>query len=174
MAPTPKRSPPGSGLIKRYVGASAGCPNTLVPRLCLGMFFRGSASQNQRQSRKTGMPRQRQGGRQRGTSATGPVGFRWRFTPPTLVQDWTEISPPPRAYAVRPYKIDITDRFFVVRCSSFRTQSWLLPLTNLPPPGESSNATLWQRYEDWLYYHEGLGLYLDISRMGFDDALVES
>jgi hypothetical protein len=40
--------------------------------------------------------------------------------------------------------------------------------------GESSNAILWQRYEDWLYYHEGLGLYLDISRMGFDDALVES
>jgi hypothetical protein len=24
-------------------------------------------------------------------------------------------------------------------------------------PRESSNATLWQRYEDWLYYHEGLG-----------------
>ena len=31
-------------------------------------------------------------------------------------------------------------------------------------------AALWQRYQDWLYYHEGLGLYLDISRMGFDDA----
>ncbi|MDY6939433.1 MAG: glucose-6-phosphate isomerase [Cyanobacteriota bacterium] len=35
-------------------------------------------------------------------------------------------------------------------------------------------VTLWQRYQDWLYYHEGLGLYLDISRMGFDDALVET
>ena len=31
---------------------------------------------------------------------------------------------------------------------------------------------LWQRYQDWLYYHEGLGLYLDVSRMGFDDAFV--
>jgi glucose-6-phosphate isomerase len=31
---------------------------------------------------------------------------------------------------------------------------------------------LWQRYQDWLYYHEGLGLYLDISRMSFDDELV--
>jgi glucose-6-phosphate isomerase len=41
-------------------------------------------------------------------------------------------------------------------------------------PGESQNAPLWQRYEDWLYYHAGLGLYLDISRMGFDDALVDS
>jgi glucose-6-phosphate isomerase len=33
-------------------------------------------------------------------------------------------------------------------------------------------ATLWQRYQDWLYYHEGLGLYLDISRMRFSDKLV--
>lgn len=33
-------------------------------------------------------------------------------------------------------------------------------------------TALWQRYQDWLYYHSGLGLYLDISRMGFDDAFV--
>jgi len=33
-------------------------------------------------------------------------------------------------------------------------------------------ATLWQRYQDWLYFHEGLGLYLDVSRMRFDDAFV--
>jgi glucose-6-phosphate isomerase len=33
---------------------------------------------------------------------------------------------------------------------------------------------LWQRYEDWLYYHEGLDLYVDVSRMGFDQALVET
>jgi hypothetical protein len=35
-------------------------------------------------------------------------------------------------------------------------------------------AALWQRYQDWLYYHEGLGFYLDISRMRFDDAFVAS
>ena len=35
-------------------------------------------------------------------------------------------------------------------------------------------ATLWQRYQDWLYYHEGLDLYLDISRMSFDEAFVET
>ena len=34
-------------------------------------------------------------------------------------------------------------------------------------------AALWQRYQDWLYYHDGLGLYLDISRMRFDQAFVE-
>ncbi|MEA5619719.1 glucose-6-phosphate isomerase [Cronbergia sp. UHCC 0137] len=33
---------------------------------------------------------------------------------------------------------------------------------------------LWQRYQDWLYFHEGLGLYLDISRMRFDQNFVES
>jgi glucose-6-phosphate isomerase len=31
---------------------------------------------------------------------------------------------------------------------------------------------LWQRYQDWLYYHEGLELFLDVSRMRFDDAFV--
>jgi len=35
-------------------------------------------------------------------------------------------------------------------------------------------AALWQRYQDWLYYDEGLGLYLDVSRMRFDDAFVEA
>jgi glucose-6-phosphate isomerase len=33
---------------------------------------------------------------------------------------------------------------------------------------------LWQRYQDWLYYHDGLGLYLDVSRMRFDDLLIEA
>ncbi|MCP2732301.1 glucose-6-phosphate isomerase [Limnofasciculus baicalensis] len=36
------------------------------------------------------------------------------------------------------------------------------------------SAALWQRYQDWLYYHEGLDFYLDVSRMGFDDAFVEA
>jgi glucose-6-phosphate isomerase len=35
-------------------------------------------------------------------------------------------------------------------------------------------AALWQRYQDWLYYHEGLEFYLDVSRMRFDDAFVET
>jgi glucose-6-phosphate isomerase len=33
---------------------------------------------------------------------------------------------------------------------------------------------LWQRYHNWLYYHQKLGLYLDISRMRFSDAFVDS
>ncbi len=33
---------------------------------------------------------------------------------------------------------------------------------------------LWQRYQDWLYYHPDLELYLDISRMRFDEAFVQS
>jgi glucose-6-phosphate isomerase len=31
---------------------------------------------------------------------------------------------------------------------------------------------LWQHYQDWLYLNEGLGLYLDVSRMRFDESLV--
>ena len=34
-------------------------------------------------------------------------------------------------------------------------------------------AALWQRYQDWLYYHPELGMYLDVSRMGFDDGFVD-
>lgn len=33
-------------------------------------------------------------------------------------------------------------------------------------------AQLWQRYQDWLYYHDGLDIYVDISRIHFDDALL--
>jgi glucose-6-phosphate isomerase len=36
-------------------------------------------------------------------------------------------------------------------------------------PAQQSN---WQRYQDWLYYHEGLGFYLDVSYMGFDEGFV--
>lgn len=35
-------------------------------------------------------------------------------------------------------------------------------------------TTLWQRYQDWLYYHAGLGFYLDISRMRFGEDLLTS
>ena len=36
-----------------------------------------------------------------------------------------------------------------------------------------NTQTLWQRYQDWLYYHDGLGLYLDVSRMRFENSLVD-
>ncbi|ANV83760.1 glucose-6-phosphate isomerase [Picosynechococcus sp. PCC 7003] len=35
-------------------------------------------------------------------------------------------------------------------------------------------AALWQRYQAWLYYHPELEFYVDISRMGFDEAFVQS
>ncbi|MDJ0900659.1 MAG: hypothetical protein QNJ55_17790 [Xenococcus sp. MO_188.B8] len=37
---------------------------------------------------------------------------------------------------------------------------------------QTLTKTLWQRYQDWLYYHEGLDLYLDVSRMRFDEDLL--
>jgi len=33
---------------------------------------------------------------------------------------------------------------------------------------------LWQRYQDWLYYHARTGILPDVSRMRFDDAFVEA
>lgn len=35
-------------------------------------------------------------------------------------------------------------------------------------------AALWQCYQDWLYYHPDLGLYLDISRMALDETVLTS
>lgn len=34
-------------------------------------------------------------------------------------------------------------------------------------------AKLWERYRDWLYYHDALQLYVDVSRVSFDDALLD-
>jgi glucose-6-phosphate isomerase len=35
-----------------------------------------------------------------------------------------------------------------------------------------NNQTLWQRYQEWLYFHSSLDLYVDVSRMRFDDAFL--
>lgn len=32
---------------------------------------------------------------------------------------------------------------------------------------------LWKRYVEWQYQHKGLGIYLDVSRIGFTDEFVE-
>jgi glucose-6-phosphate isomerase len=37
-----------------------------------------------------------------------------------------------------------------------------------------SNLSLWQKYQDWLYYHPDLEFYLDISRINFSQADVEA
>ncbi|OLP16574.1 glucose-6-phosphate isomerase [Leptolyngbya sp. 'hensonii'] len=36
------------------------------------------------------------------------------------------------------------------------------------------NLELWQRYQEWLYYHPGINLYLDVSRMRFNPELVQA
>jgi len=37
-----------------------------------------------------------------------------------------------------------------------------------------SNLELWRRYQEWLYFNQDLGFYLDVSRMRFDDSLVSA
>jgi glucose-6-phosphate isomerase len=36
------------------------------------------------------------------------------------------------------------------------------------------SAALWQRYQDWLYYNDALGFYVDVSRMRFDDFFIKA
>ncbi|GAB4844920.1 glucose-6-phosphate isomerase [Ancistrocladus abbreviatus] len=38
---------------------------------------------------------------------------------------------------------------------------------------EKDPKSLWRRYVDWLYQHKELGLYLDVSRIGFTDVFVQ-
>ncbi|KAL3735073.1 hypothetical protein ACJRO7_024252 [Eucalyptus globulus] len=38
---------------------------------------------------------------------------------------------------------------------------------------EKDSHSLWRRYVDWLYQHRELGLFLDVSRVGFTDEFVE-
>ena len=38
---------------------------------------------------------------------------------------------------------------------------------------EKDPRALWRRYVEWLYQHKELGLYLDVSRVGFTDEFVE-
>ncbi|KAK9069515.1 hypothetical protein SSX86_011419 [Deinandra increscens subsp. villosa] len=38
---------------------------------------------------------------------------------------------------------------------------------------ETDPKALWERYTEWLYQHKELGLYLDVSRMGFTQEFVE-
>ncbi|KAK6940228.1 Phosphoglucose isomerase (PGI) [Dillenia turbinata] len=76
-----------------------------------------------------------------------------------------------------------------VPCRSFRPHS-LSPLNSVAreiPTGLSSPSdfapkisalekdphALWKRYVDWLYQHKELGLFLDVSRIGFTDEFLE-
>jgi len=36
-----------------------------------------------------------------------------------------------------------------------------------------NNQKLWQHYQDWLYFHEKLGLYVDVSRMRLEDGFLD-
>lgn len=38
---------------------------------------------------------------------------------------------------------------------------------------EKDPGVLWRRYVDWLYQHKELGLFLDVSRIGFPDEFLE-
>ncbi|KAG0455382.1 hypothetical protein HPP92_024674 [Vanilla planifolia] len=43
-----------------------------------------------------------------------------------------------------------------------------------PSTGKKDSVKLWHRYVEWLYQHKGLGLCLDVSRIGFTDEFFET
>ncbi|KAL0925458.1 hypothetical protein M5K25_003790 [Dendrobium thyrsiflorum] len=55
--------------------------------------------------------------------------------------------------------------------------SGLSPVSNSPASKttavEKDRVSLWHRYVDWLYQHKELGLYLDVSRIGFTNEFLE-
>ncbi|KAK8959774.1 hypothetical protein KSP40_PGU003491 [Platanthera guangdongensis] len=57
------------------------------------------------------------------------------------------------------------------------TPPGLSPISNSPhsmaTTPEKDPISLWNRYVDWLYQHKDLGLYLDVSRIGFPDGFFE-
>ncbi|MCO5598139.1 hypothetical protein L7F22_052231 [Adiantum nelumboides] len=57
---------------------------------------------------------------------------------------------------------------------SSRTSESLVDMAALKAKAhpETDPLQLWQRYLDWLYQHKDLGLYLDVSRIGFSDEFV--
>jgi glucose-6-phosphate isomerase len=52
----------------------------------------------------------------------------------------------------------------------------MLPALYLNTTGEQRimDASVWNRYQEWLYYHPKLDLYVDVSRMRFDSGLMEA
>ncbi|KAJ6815873.1 putative glucose-6-phosphate isomerase 1, chloroplastic [Iris pallida] len=57
--------------------------------------------------------------------------------------------------------------------SSASTPSAAAAEKKIAGPVEKDPIRLWHRYVDWLYQHKDLGLYLDVSRIGFTEEFLE-
>ncbi|XP_073525411.1 uncharacterized protein [Phyllobates terribilis] len=68
-------------------------------------------------------------------------------------------------------------RSLSVQAIAHSSNSSLPPLAEITKKSdfvlEKDPQALWQRYVDWLYQHKELGLYLDVSRIGFTSRFVE-
>ena len=75
-----------------------------------------------------------------------------------------------------PVRPKLADRILTFTPSVAREVSADLSKNDLFPQKkglEKDPGALWGRYVDWLYQHKELGLFLDVSRIGFTDEFVE-
>lgn len=76
----------------------------------------------------------------------------------------------------RPHSASLPRRPPPPRSIAHEATSGLGPASFSPPrPAlEKDPAQLWRRYVDWLYQNKELGLFLDVSRIGFTDEFVRA
>ena len=79
-------------------------------------------------------------------------------------------------YLTFPTRPKLADRTLVLTPSVAREVSADLSKSDPSPKKkglEKDPGALWHRYVDWLYQHKELGLFLDVSRIGFSEEFVE-
>ncbi|KAJ8771531.1 hypothetical protein K2173_026708 [Erythroxylum novogranatense] len=83
----------------------------------------------------------------------------------------TSLNPPPLKYSL---PFSTRSRLAPIRSVAREVPAGLAETNDKIPVNEKrglekDSSVLWRRYVDWLYQHKELGLYLDVSRIGFTD-----
>ncbi|XP_022876163.1 glucose-6-phosphate isomerase 1, chloroplastic isoform X2 [Olea europaea var. sylvestris] len=81
----------------------------------------------------------------------------------------TTLSPSPFRKSTRFCPQQVAREVPPTTLSSLNPGNDVLPKSIQKPGLERDPRELWKRYIDWLYQHKELGLYLDVSRVGFTD-----
>ncbi|KAM7261335.1 hypothetical protein ACFE04_008702 [Oxalis oulophora] len=76
------------------------------------------------------------------------------------------------SFQSRSSKLDDDTRSVKVKAQSL-ARNVNISINHKSPGLEKDPNLLWSRYVDWLYQHKELGLYLDVSRLGFTDEFVQ-
>ncbi|KAM7257886.1 hypothetical protein ACFE04_013627 [Oxalis oulophora] len=94
-----------------------------------------------------------------------------KFSPKPLTRQLT----PPHSFLTRSSLLKLHSLSRHVSCSSSSSNDNSISSVYLTKTDLTKDPkTLWNRYTTWLYQHKELGLYLDVSRIGFTDSFVDS